>query len=1173
MANERDFYFPLSNDAEDIDSTLNELIGIKDEENDGKVVKIEYDAEGEVARFIAGEVEDSQTIDVDVNEIPVGDGNDWVKSSDWYSQKSITKYEFNEDIYFYFSSSSNVESLTIENFEYEIDGEKEEFLTEENILKMRQGDPQDSSGTPRYEYSIYEFTEEDKNIVDNLFSNGRILNDFNYYISRYDQFPQDDRWGITESYFLKLYEDGNKKKLLIQKFNYLNPSMELIPINSNYDFFFCFRPYENEKLYLAFDKETKIQYFLPPKSFSMTIAPNTTEEIEFSIYTIDETRYFGSKFENDESYYGPQIVFGSDPKGIKGFNNSCNLTLKQKAKIIAEDNSFTHICGSSNIDIRDNTEIITRHNPKVLLTGNSEIVIGEHTYTTKRKTYDGITEETYISDTPGSGAEKIIIGEDAYISIVGAPLLEMKDNANIVMEDHSWIGMDGQSRIDMDGSVTFAMHGSNPISSSVSEPVASILTADGYRLIFSAQEGFSNNRRMDPRFQMLSNLGKIDYKDAPYDNTLNKHYPVRDSIYYWNDFASSVSDSEYLIASAGLLGNSIVFCYARGDYGGWDSLIQRYVYDFTEINNRLASMHLSQVYTVNCYFFISDYYKTEIMNYLNNNPSVKAELQEFCDREYNYLTFEEYCILCYDNNCQFNVTDYCCSLNPINPYVSSNDAVRADIAQLNTLEDFNISIVNNSYIIDRNNSYNQRYVYSNNYDINNNNQFKYFNYFDYTHLYYTSNIDSYFNSIYYQTIFRGPYDPSNQNSGFAYNPLVKQVEQSKINTSYKQTAFVISGPNTSFFMEGDSSSKELVQIGSHGGKIHLDITAGNDSTTNLKFGANTDGKLQCYLTGDDMFIEHADNTHTEMHDDSIFIMKGRRSGSEDGYGDIGHLNKNWTTPMQNGNDSPVLQLYDSSSFSMYGRRGQSNATTRCESNIETLTILLEQPSLYYLSNQSEYSAAATFLEANKTSQQTSQNVFITDKNTALSLIDLIYQYYQDQYNTKGTVSEFQTKLSNMARNLIEFSDQEESYNSNPIIPNSAKKCLFKLTKTDKVEGTGYSNQYYYKFIFSIQYLLYGSESDPRMVKISNSPLCEIADDSEFRMWDNSLIKVDQLNGIKITNDSNPSQNTTPVSISVEPATNQGDQTITISDGVDSITFSIAQLKTALNIQPVGNNLF
>lgn len=95
MADERDFYFPLSNDAEDIDSTLSELIGIKDEENDGKVVKIEYDAEGEVTHFIAGEVEDSQTIDVDVNEIPIGDGNDWVKASDLYlSQNDLQGYTY-----------------------------------------------------------------------------------------------------------------------------------------------------------------------------------------------------------------------------------------------------------------------------------------------------------------------------------------------------------------------------------------------------------------------------------------------------------------------------------------------------------------------------------------------------------------------------------------------------------------------------------------------------------------------------------------------------------------------------------------------------------------------------------------------------------------------------------------------------------------------------------------------------------------------------------------------------------------------------------------------------------------------------------------------------------------------------------------------------------------------
>lgn len=901
MANERDFYFSLSNDAGDIDSTLSELIGIKDVENDGKIVKIEYDAEGEVTHFIAGEVEDSQTIDVDVNEIPVGDGNDWVKASDWYSQKSITKYEFNEDIYFYFSSSSNVESLTIENFEYEINGEKEEFLTEENILKMRQGDPQDSSGTPRYEYSIYEFTEEDKNIVADLFPNGReILNDFNYYISRYDQFPQDDRWGITESYFLKLYEDGNKKKLLIQKFNYLNPSMELIPINSSYDFFFCFRPYENEKLYLAFDKETKIQYFLPPKSFSMTIAPNTTEEIEFSIYTIDETRYFGSEFENDESYYGPQIVFGSDPKGTKGFNNSCNLTLKQKAKIIAEDTSFTHICGSSNIDIRDNTEIITRHSPKVLLAGCS-ISIGENNWSDRQS-----NNAVNLTDI-GSGQANIQIGSDCYINIVGKPILEMKDNANIVMEKHSWISMDEESRIDMDGSATFAMHSGVPSSGSSIVPIEQVMAANGYNFIFTAQTGYSQNERKDPR---LSNFGP----------------------------------------------------------------------------------HLSS----------------------------------------NYIDFDWK-----------------------NPQISG----------------------------------------------------------------------------------------------------------------YKQTDFIIEGPNTYFFV-GSKDGEELIKIGSNtNGKIYLDITSGEESNTRLKFGANADGKLQCYLTGDDMFIEYADSCHTEMHGKAMFIMNGNASKTT-AYGDIGHFDIPWTTPMHNTcntYNAPILQLYHESSFSMYG--AMHGTRMDCDASTITFKISFTQDELVNLTGD-----AAQFLQNNIPSS--GHNFSDSEKDIAL---DLFYIASQKCYNVEkvGDINYDQNifikelkRAGQGISNVILFSTNEESYpSSSTLMPYGAKKCIFSLQQSyyDSTEG--------YIYEFSIKYLLYGDDENYRMIKISGSPLCEIADDSEFRMWDNSLIKVDQLNGIKITNDSNPSQNTTPVSISVEPATNLGDQTITISDGVDSITFSIAQLKTALNIQPVGNNLF
>lgn len=79
-------YYDLQNTFEDIDNTLNEVITARDVENDGKVLTVikETDSETgeEVAKIVAGEGQ--KPIEIDENEIPKGDGEDWVKKSEIY---------------------------------------------------------------------------------------------------------------------------------------------------------------------------------------------------------------------------------------------------------------------------------------------------------------------------------------------------------------------------------------------------------------------------------------------------------------------------------------------------------------------------------------------------------------------------------------------------------------------------------------------------------------------------------------------------------------------------------------------------------------------------------------------------------------------------------------------------------------------------------------------------------------------------------------------------------------------------------------------------------------------------------------------------------------------------------------------------------------------------------
>ena len=98
MAESREFYYPLHNKAEDVDRVLQDLVEITDTEDSvDKYVKV-INVEGQ-PHFSYGEVDDSKPIEVKDWEVPVGDGNNWVKQSEFYITTNKAPYKKNSVLF------------------------------------------------------------------------------------------------------------------------------------------------------------------------------------------------------------------------------------------------------------------------------------------------------------------------------------------------------------------------------------------------------------------------------------------------------------------------------------------------------------------------------------------------------------------------------------------------------------------------------------------------------------------------------------------------------------------------------------------------------------------------------------------------------------------------------------------------------------------------------------------------------------------------------------------------------------------------------------------------------------------------------------------------------------------------------------------------------------------
>jgi len=100
--------------------------------------------------------------------------------------------------------------------------------------------------------------------------------------------------------------------------------------------------------------------------------------------------------------------------------------------------------------------------------------------------------------------------------------------------------------------------------------------------------------------------------------------------------------------------------------------------------------------------------------------------------------------------------------------------------------------------------------------------------------------------------------------------------------------------------------------------------------------------------------------------------------------------------------------------------------------------------------------------------------------------------------------------------LIDFTATDEIYDSSldDFIEPGTTKCIFKLTEADSSNNSADC-----KFEFRLKNFLVGSDSSfLRVSKQPNSPLMELAENAEFRMWGNTYLKITD-NGITIKDNS------------------------------------------------------
>lgn len=146
------------------------------------------------------------------------------------------------------------------------------------------------------------------------------------------------------------------------------------------------------------------------------------------------------------------------------------------------------------------------------------------------------------------------------------------------------------------------------------------------------------------------------------------------------------------------------------------------------------------------------------------------------------------------------------------------------------------------------------------------------------------------------------------------------------------------------------NEKELPYVGSSGDlqikiKNKTQIYCDGQGENYIKISSDSDKRVDLQYLGN-CFTQMTGNAHSEIHDNSKFIMRGRynainssRNPWNDGTSN-GHNNDNWIRPIKP-SDSPVIGMYDVAQFTMRGvwnyDEGPVSTTASIRFNDPTLT--------------------------------------------------------------------------------------------------------------------------------------------------------------------------------------------------------------------------------------------
>lgn len=1082
MGEPRDFYYPLQDEATDIDRVIHDLVEItEDSESVDNFVKV-INING-VPHFWYGGASQGQIIDVDAQEIPIGDGEDWVKKSDWYLQYSEGEQYTTEDPNYEISFYPNEQTLTYVITSIKItDGLEEEELLNENFLSETL-----YGGTSPYDMAhLKSFTSTQLNQIVNLVPNASsYLSDYNYYIGP-DNFSS--TYNISNSYFIKFYEENGKYKLAVNKF-------QVTSVNSG-------GTYVNTLVQTQFSGYPKFKFNIDLQDQMLGIRTNTTTYFEYpdkikskidgvarTAHTstknltlkeqdcaISETRYFGSQFTYPTNcYYPAQLVFGSDPKGELGFANSCNLTLRGKAKIFADDSAYAHFAGSSFVKIEDNAKIIVRGDGDFLLQNHSQFILGNENSVNYKYALPSPNPFSNKAKLITTDNGKFIVGENSFFDIENYSGLKMDGYASLALEGNAWISMYDQSRVTLSGN-------SKIIMDSALNSCSNRITTTNHCFDFIS---FFGN---DINYTEPNNAPAIDLRSLLNESILPlyKKYYDKSAVPSIN-LANAYSTTDIITRFQSEFRNSLVFIATENQY------IQ-----LNTLNNALQS--ILPEYKIDEYYILTEANVNTLDQYLTNNPTIAAQLTDYVNRPYCYLTSEEYAIL---------------RTGPSAPYFSKTVSLQPFDAALDTA--YNNVLDKLKYVnINKTPIFNFEYVTVSGKTFPFSRENK--TIFTLRKAITTARVKYMYNYTQIANIVnnRDYYTVKNNDNTYS-------VSQNVINTLIKTnsynfgTNFRISGPGTQVVIGdgdqyGDTIGRESIIISAaEDGFINFDITSGRESYTNLKFGANEKntstgkkGRLELFITGDDAFVEVADNSHFEIHDDSNFILRGRIL--EEQFLTNGHRDENWFEPYQNNsNTAPTLQLYQGSSLSMYGVLDSSYCFTKgvtLLNNTFEIKISLENLNSF-IATENPYKAGAQVLidylyDGGSTPATRSTAIFITDKTSALSLIDIIINLNTALDSTR--TQNIKT-LTQIEKTFIEFVNANETY-TNTKIPANTQKCQLKITGVTYTLATESCS-----FRFTVQNVLIGDNRELRMVKQNNSPLIELAENAEFRMWEDTQFKM------------------------------------------------------------------